>query len=495
MPAAQHLVAHLGRASLVGVAESDLAALGDHLPVDDARVVRGERRVEGDRIGKQSPRAGEIRDVGRRLARKYRVVSQAALLRELDFGVPVRAFHQSYHQAPPGTVREVGEPVDGRQRALLVRLQRNAQAVPAGEFVIERERFDEVERDFQPIHFFRIDGETDVHALSLQRQRLDRRPQLAAHAFFVGHLVARMQRRELDRHRRRFKRRPTLRGGADDLDRRHVGLEVFERVAGGARRFAEHVVAVAVAVLFRALRARYRFVDVAAHDELLAENAHRRNDRLPDHRLAGTRHEAFEGTAKITVVVFQIDDAPGEHQRPGAGIDEQAVRGTEALFPFGIADLVADQQVHRLGIGDAQERLGHTHQDDALARREVVGIQEGIEAADLEAAVAHVLHQRPGAVEDALLFFGGKAGAADEFVDDCRLVDAVSLTHRLAQRAGVFGSHAVSCSGKSVWRPGTHGGRRDVSHACSWLFSVAAGKPDTGHTIDPARKSLNFRSG
>jgi hypothetical protein len=86
-------------------------------------------------------------------------------------------------------------------------------------------------------------------------------------------------------------------------------------------------------------------VDVAAHDELLAEDAHGGDHRLPDHRFAGARDHAFERAAEVAVFVVEIDDAAGEHQRPGAGIDKGTVRGPEPFFPFGVADLVANQAI------------------------------------------------------------------------------------------------------------------------------------------------------
>ena len=54
--------------------------------------------------------AGEIRKVGRGLAREDRIVRQPALLRALDLGVPVGALDQAHRQPPPGRVRQRRRP-------------------------------------------------------------------------------------------------------------------------------------------------------------------------------------------------------------------------------------------------------------------------------------------------------------------------------------------------------------------------------------------------
>ncbi len=123
----------------------------------------------------------------------------------------------------------------------------------------------------------------------------------------------------------------------------------------------------AVAGLLGAARTLERLVDVASHHELLAEDAHRGGYRLADDRFTGARDQALEGAAQVAVVVVEIDDAASEHQRPGAGVDEGAVRGAEALFPLGAADLVANQAIDGLRVRNAQQRFGEAHQDDTFA--------------------------------------------------------------------------------------------------------------------------------
>ena len=66
---------------------------------DRVRVVGGELAVK--RLGPRQHfcRTGEIRHIGIRLAGKYRVTAEALHLRTLDFGIPVRTFHQPCHHS------------------------------------------------------------------------------------------------------------------------------------------------------------------------------------------------------------------------------------------------------------------------------------------------------------------------------------------------------------------------------------------------------------
>ncbi len=66
----------------------------------------------------------------------------------------------------------------------------------------------------------------------------------------------------------------------------------------------------------------------------------------------------------------------------------------ELLRPVGPGQLVGDQLVGGMRVGNAQQRLGEAHQRDAFVGAEVVGLQEGVEPGRL--VRAHALHQRAG---------------------------------------------------------------------------------------------------
>jgi len=396
------------------------------------RVVRRERRVESLRVGKKAPGTGQVGDVAGHLARKDGVVGVATLLRDLDLGVPVGALAQADQQAPLTAVRKVGEPVEQGQGAFLIGLDGQAEAVPADQFVIGGQRFDQAHRQFESLGLLGVDGQADIPGLGPDRQRLDCRQQLAAHALLVGDIVARVQCRELDRDRRRDERRLAAGRVTDGGDRLAVRIEVAQRVGAGTCGLAEHVVRVPVAGFFGAARALQCFMDIPPHDELLAENAHRGGHRLADHRFAGTRYQALENAADAALRGVEVDDLAGEHQRPGPGIDERAVRGAESLLPLGAADLVANKAIDGIGVGDAQQRFGQAHQHHAFAGGEVVSGQEGVDAAGFQAPVTNRLDQRRRPLADALLFGMAEACLGDQFRDERFLIDAVIVTQTLA---------------------------------------------------------------
>ncbi|MPN07517.1 hypothetical protein SDC9_154787 [bioreactor metagenome] len=106
----------------------------------------------------------------------------------------------------------------------------------------------------------------------------------------------------------------------------------------------------------------------------------------------------------------------GDHQPPGGGIDKQRATLPEVGAPVALADLVADQQVHRLGIGNAQQCLGQAHQGDALLAGQGKLVHQVVDAARRLALRPHGRNQfagppgggcfieRPGAV------FGSQRG-------------------------------------------------------------------------------------
>ena len=60
--------------------------------------------------------------------------------------------------------RQVDEPVDHERAALLVGLDDEADAVPAGQLRVERKRLEQVERELEPVGFLGVDVEADVVA-------------------------------------------------------------------------------------------------------------------------------------------------------------------------------------------------------------------------------------------------------------------------------------------------------------------------------------------
>ena len=100
---------------------------------DGERVVGSELRQQVRSCGEQLFRAGHVAKVGHRLAGEHRIVGEAALLRALDFGVPIGALDQANDQTPVEPPGGVGKPIDDGAGTLLIGLHRNAKSAPAGE--------------------------------------------------------------------------------------------------------------------------------------------------------------------------------------------------------------------------------------------------------------------------------------------------------------------------------------------------------------------------
>ncbi len=175
---------------------------------------------------------------------------------------------------------------------------------------------------------------------------------------------------------------------------------------------------------------------VAAHDELPAEDAHRRGHRLAHHRLARARDEAAQHAAQIARRGLGLDDAPGEHERPGRGVDEGRIGLAEMLLPIGAGDLVADQPVDGLGIGNAQQRLGKAHEGDALLRGQRVFVQEGVDAALADTLPAHRDDEKPRRLGDAIERRGRQLRRGQDLGDDGALVGPVVLAQAQPERIG-----------------------------------------------------------
>ena len=140
-----------------------------------------------------------------------------------------------------------------------------------------------------------------------------------------------------------------------------------------------------IAVLLSGLGAVERLADRAAHDELPPEDAHRRQHRLAHHRLARAGDKAMQD-GRDHAPRLGTQHPSGQHQRPGRSVDEHRARVPEMARPVGLAELVADQLVDGVGIGNAQQRLGEAQERHPLLRGQRVLVQQGVDLAPSPAA-------------------------------------------------------------------------------------------------------------
>ena len=273
----------------------------------------------------------------------------------------------------PPCVGEPREPAQHRQGALAVGLHGEAEARPAVERGIAERGGEQGERQVEPVLLLRVDGEAEAVPACGGGQLDDARQQLGVEARLLAWIEARVDGRELHRHagprhqRLRLCRCRRPRRLADRLDRRHVAVEVALGVGGRLGALAQHVEGEAIAPRLVVGGPAQRLLDGAPQHEVVAEDAHGLAQRLADQRLAGAGDQPLQdGGRPRALLLAEPDEPAGQHQAEGRGVDEQAVGGAEVLLPAPLADLLGDQRIGRVGVGDAQQRLGKAHQDDAL---------------------------------------------------------------------------------------------------------------------------------
>ncbi len=258
------------------------------------RVVRRERRMDRVAALQHATRAGEPAHIGGGLAGKHRIVGMALHLRQLDLAVPIGALHQTRRNAVARAPAQFGDPVDQRQRPLLIGLHGETEPIPARQHRVGQHGREDVQADLQPVGLLGIHGQSDIGGLRGERETAQRADERRNAASRLERLVARMQRRELDRDARSLARTATSRGAADGADRIEIGEPIALGVGVGLRRLAQHVKAVAQAPV----DARQRLLDRAAHHELPRQHAHATAQCAADHWLAHPPDHAADDASR-----------------------------------------------------------------------------------------------------------------------------------------------------------------------------------------------------
>ncbi len=189
-----------------------------------------------------------------------------------------------------------------------------------------------------------------------------------------------------------------LGGLAHGLDGVGVDLFIAFGVGGGAGALAQHVEAAQPVFAVGTLQRR---LDGAADDELLAHDLHGGGDGLADDRLAQAPDQTLEEVRQVAArFIVDVDQLAGQHQAPGRGVDEQAVRLTQVRGPVGRADLLGDQAIAGVRVRRAQQGLGQTHQRQTFAGAQGELLQEALDHALALLALAGAFDQADGVVQD-----------------------------------------------------------------------------------------------
>ncbi|MNN20793.1 hypothetical protein D3C81_1340880 [compost metagenome] len=211
-----------------------------------------------------------------------------------------------------------------------------------------------------------------------------------------------------------------LGGLAHGLDGVGVDLLIALGVGDGAGALAQHVEAAQPALAVRTLQRR---LDGATDHELLAHDLDGGGHGLTDDRLAQTPGDALEEARQVGLgLIVHVDQLAGQHQAPGRGVDEQAVRLTHVRGPVGRADLLGDQAVAGVGVRRPQQGLGQAHQGQTFAGAQRKLLQEAFDHALLLLAEASVIDQADGVGQHVGALALGQAGVGQQFGDHGALV-------------------------------------------------------------------------
>ncbi len=403
-------------------------------------VVGGKLREERGRIGQQQAHARQIRHIRVHLARKHGIVGEPALLRPLDLAVPIGALDEPHGDAPARRLGQPVQPAQDRHGALAVGLHGKAQRGPALERGIAEGGHEQAKREIEAVLLLGIDGEADPLLARRHGQRDDARQQLGGKLRLLARIEAGVDGRELHRdagprHQRVAVSRRRSRRRTDRRDRRAIAVEIARSVGGRLGPLAQHVEGEAVALRLVGLGAVERFLDRAPQHEVVAEDAHGLAQRLADDGLAGAGDEPLQRCGGPgALVLAQPDDAPRQHQAEGRSIDEPAVGGAQVLLPAPLADLLGDQRIGGVRIGDAQQSLRQAHQDDALLGGEPVLVHEGVHAAVAMAIGARRRGQPSGQSSDLPSLAGRRCRGLAEARDEAFLIGQKCGSDLVARR-------------------------------------------------------------
>ena len=365
-------------------------------------VVRGELGVEGIGRIEHGASAGQVGDVGVVLVREDGVVGQAFFLRAFDLGVPIGALDESAHQADAVLARQRDHVLHQFQRARLVGLQGQAEALPAGGFGgdARHQRVGHVERQLQSVHLFGVQREVQVGGCRALAQRPHAGHQLRHHAFALGVFVAWVQRAELDRQAIGQHGRVRLALGLGDVvQRTFVGLQVAQRIGFGARAFAQHVEAEAhagvQAVHLSGLT--QGLLDGLAEHELLAQQLHGAHGRGHHRFGAQPRGDAPGAQASFASVTARVMCPRQEVLGPGHRCAGESGHGRITVrAEISPAELVSGQGDGGVRVGHAQQGLGQAHQGQAFLAGNRELLEQRFERPERRWVISHCLHPWAG---------------------------------------------------------------------------------------------------
>ena len=282
---------------------------------DGMGIMGGELRIDPVRHVQQFARMGDIADISSLFAGKDGKGRQAQNLRALHLGVPIGALDQPHHDLAVQFHRQPIQPVDHRPGAAAISLHHHPESVPTFQAFVGQHRLDHIQRQGQTVGLFGVDVETQTGGARQPCQRAHARHQFHHHPVTFGDLIARMQRREFHRYSG-IAADIAVGGGASDRgDRFGIRQMITPRVGFGARRLAQHVIGIGIALGLQILRAFHRQINGFAQHEVAAHLLHGAAHGGADHRFAQTLDRRAQMPHHPRFALVQ--HLPGQHQGPG----------------------------------------------------------------------------------------------------------------------------------------------------------------------------------
>ncbi len=153
------------------------------------RIVRGELAVDERRGINQRLGADQIGEIGRRLGGMDRIILAAIDLCALDFGIPIGALDQPYHQPAAAVFSKGPQSGDHFGTTLLISLDGETQSLPFTQFRFVAQAIEDLQRERQPVGFLGVEREIDVGLRRLNGQSLDAGVEVPEHIGRLGGLV------------------------------------------------------------------------------------------------------------------------------------------------------------------------------------------------------------------------------------------------------------------------------------------------------------------
>ena len=409
------------------------------------RVMRCKLRIDPVGHSEQFPCTRDVGNVSVLFSGENRIAFKAHDLRALDFCIPIGALHEANHNATVELLCQRIKPVEHKGCARPISLNDYAKAAPACQTWIRKNRLNNVERQIETILLFCVDVQPHIRLARGKRQLQQTCRKHRQHGFLLGDLISWMNGRQFYRYSVIFHDITMSCPRLQSRDRVGIRPVIAQRISFGPRSLAEHVEGIGVALVAVSTTALDRFLDRTSENELLAHLTHCRRYSLSDDRFAKSANHRTQGALDTAIALFE--HAARQHQRPGRRIDEDGRGLTGVGRPVVWRDLVSDQIIHRLGIGNAQQRLGKTHQRHAFARRQSILRQKDFHQLRIR-CLTHRTNEVCGPRRNGPTRADIQSGDADQSLQRVTLVDDCVVAKGCAKRIELVRGHVDPSS----WR-------------------------------------------